>query len=206
MITRVIWKDSLSGTSVLAWRNGTSLQMDQQSGPSSVGHKMTDSLLALEQTFWVFMRHRYVFIDSLCWITHIHVCSRSLTVGCDAASDAVCAVLNSRVQCLWNYKIVSCHFKHTVKLVYWAEMRIRGMTPIFNVQVLCDVMSWWWVNSCQHFEQACCLCYHFHRSWKHTRQVRSEHWLTIYHHITEDMNLHQHCCENLRSHMTPFLF
>lgn len=32
--------------------------------------------------------------------THIHVCSRSLTVGCDAASDALCAVLSSRVQCL----------------------------------------------------------------------------------------------------------
>jgi hypothetical protein len=64
--------------------------------------------------------------------THIYVCSRSLTVSFDAAFDALRAVLSSRVQCLWYYKIVSCYFKHTVKLVYWAETRVQGMAPIFN--------------------------------------------------------------------------
>lgn len=131
--------------------------------------------------------------------------------GCDAASDALCAVLSSRVQqCLWNYKTLYSHFKHTVELIYWAESRIQGMTPIFNVQVLSDVMSWWWVNSCQHFGQACFFHHHFLRSWWWRHQVCSKHWLTIYqqtrHHITEDMNLHQYCCENLWSQVTPFLF
>ena len=84
--------------------------MDPQSGPSSVGHKMTGSLPALEQTFSVFMRHRYVFIESLLVSnqmllvftthTHIHACLLSLIDGCDAASYALCAVLSSRVQCL----------------------------------------------------------------------------------------------------------
>jgi hypothetical protein len=56
---------------VLALRNETSLRMDRQSGPSSAGHRMIGSLPALEQIFSVFMRHQYVFLDSLFALEHM---------------------------------------------------------------------------------------------------------------------------------------